>query len=82
MEEDDLFTVKFMPEALAEMGLTLPADWPPVDELMLKMRVKPCKICGELPKDGQLGAIDIDAVTEDGEVLGEHTCGDCLSKGN
>lgn len=81
-EEEGYYQVKFLPPALEGFREAYP-DLPPGDELILKMKPGICKVCGkDMSESGnEVGVMDVVEITEDGEVIGEHICLDCVEAG-
>ena len=80
MSDDRFVEVRFLPGVATEFAEAWPG-LPPADEMIVKIRVKPCRFCGGETLDGEIGGIDPVGITEDGELIGEFVCKNCMEEG-
>lgn len=74
--------VRFSGQAAEDWRRAYP-ELPPGPEVVLQMEVGPCVHCGyELGEDFAVGALDPTGLTDDGILVGDHVCLECMKKGH
>lgn len=83
-EADNLLKVTFHDEAAADWRRAFP-DLPPGPEVVLYMEFpQTCKECGAVSAmdDQELWAMDPEGITDDGVIVGDVYCNDCIKAGH
>jgi hypothetical protein len=80
MDEEGYVRVKFLAPAIETFREAFP-ELPPADEMIVKMKLGECGSCGKDMRESEFGGIDPVGITDEGELIGELICQDCMEEG-